>query len=235
MISLSGAYIIVFCGDIMQKINSGAWYKSFVEDEQDSSLNLPATSNYVGLQHLREMPRLKLVRNIRALEDPVFIDDQNQLKRTDEAPPIPSRLIDGLRVVTEDYVQSDPTWLFAPIAVMSLLERDVLNLSQLRAFAVEFNLVLVRWPKDIVNVASLGMSEEDLAALRDTEPGAWSYFVEGAPANLTETIKSPRGLVNGSPILLESLRFKNDDIPLFGDRYGERPLFRGHPLPAASS
>lgn len=51
-ISLSGVYIIVFCGDYMQNIMSDAWYKSCVEDALECSLNLPATSYYVGLQHL---------------------------------------------------------------------------------------------------------------------------------------------------------------------------------------
>ena len=51
-ISFSSVYIIVFCGDYMHKIKSGAWYKSFVEDALECSLNLPATSYYVGLQNL---------------------------------------------------------------------------------------------------------------------------------------------------------------------------------------
>ena len=38
-------------------------------------------------------------------------------------------------------------------------------------------------------------------------------FVEGAPVNLTETVKSVRELVNGSPALLDSLEFEGGNVP----------------------
>ena len=46
--------------------------------------------------------------------------------------------------------------------------------------------------------------------LYEHEPNLWGYFVEGTPVHLTETIKSVRKLVNGSPALLDSLNVGND-------------------------
>ena len=88
-ISLSGVYIIVYCGDYMQKIMSGAWYKSCVEDAGRTRVQFESTSDFLlrepATPFLCDMPWLKLVRNMRVLEDPVFIHDETQLKRTDEA------------------------------------------------------------------------------------------------------------------------------------------------------
>jgi hypothetical protein len=44
----------------------------------------------------------------------------------------------------------------------------------------------------------------------DHEQNMWSYFVEGAPALLLETISSVRMLVNGSQGLLDSLSITNE-------------------------
>ena len=41
----------------------------------------------------------------------------------------------------------------------------------------------------------------------DNEWSAWGYFVRGAPALCTEGIKSVRGIVNGTQLLLHDLMF----------------------------
>ena len=108
-------------------------------------MHFQSTSDFqlreTGPPFLCDMPWLKLVRNMRVLEDPVFIHDETQLKRTDEAD-----------------VQYDPPGSLLLLRSLGCLS-DVLHLSQLRALAVEFDLVLVCWPEYSVSVASLGMRQ----------------------------------------------------------------------------
>lgn len=213
-----GGYVILFACDNMQKVMGEPWYKSLIDDAKQSrggdDPNLPGTTHYEGLRRLSAMPRIKLWRIMRAQEDPEFINFQLQIRRTDVQHPVPEKFIDMLKEVSKEDLETDMTWLFAPIAVMSTAERDVLNLSQLRAFAKTFGLVLVRWPKDIVKEAVLGLTKREIETIRNTEPVLWNYFVEGAPVNLTETINSVRGLVNGTPAILESLRFNDNKVPI---------------------
>jgi hypothetical protein len=67
-----------------------------------------------------------------------------------------------------------------------------------------FNLPIFRWRNELVDGSAL-----ETQSMRDElfnhEPNLWSYFVEGAPLLLVETIKSVRKLVNGSPGLLDFL------------------------------
>ena len=60
------------------------------------------------------------------------------------------------------------------------------------------------------------VDEIDNACLRDDvyadEEHLWCYFVEGAPVMLTETLKSVRKLVNGSPGILDSLSFNDSSL-----------------------
>ena len=55
------------------------------------------------------------------------------------------------------------------------------------------------------------------AALKDElyadEDNLHQFFVEGAPAMLTENIRSTRKLVNGSRVILDSLIFEDDVVP----------------------
>jgi hypothetical protein len=50
--------------------------------------------------------------------------------------------------------------------------------------------------------------------LYNNEPTLHGYFVEGAPVHMTETIKSVRKLVNGTPGLCDSLVIM-DDVEAF--------------------
>ncbi len=82
-----------------------------------------------------------------------------------------------------------------------------------------FNLPIFRWRNELVDGSVLetqSMQDE----LFNHEPNLWSYFVEGAPLLLVETIKSVRKLVNGLPGLLDSLNVVNDaDLKRIKDAY----------------
>ena len=50
----------------------------------------------------------------------------------------------------------------------------------------------------------------DLNRLYEEEETLWCYFVVGAPIMPTQTIKSVKKLVNGTPGLMHSLSFEGD-------------------------
>ena len=162
-----------------------------------------------GLALLCAARRVELTRLMRAKGDEQFIAHQRHMRRAGEHQPVPSNFVRSLRRVTADDMAKDSAWRFAPIGVLSHVERDCLNLEQLHAFACEFDLPLVRWRLPLVDDAFADKSvREDLY---ENEPNLWGYFVEGAPAHLLQTIKSVRKLVNGSPVLLDSLQVKSKD------------------------
>ena len=55
------------------------------------------------------------------------------------------------------------------------------------------------------------------AGLYKDEPTLWGWYVRGAPVLLTENVKSTRGLVNGTPGVLDSLTFKGEGTDAAGD------------------
>ncbi len=58
--------------------------------------------------------------------------------------PVPDDLLKQLHTITLDDMASDPAWRFAPIGVLTHVERDAINLEQLKAFAKAFNLPIFR-------------------------------------------------------------------------------------------
>ena len=78
-----------------------------------------------------------------------------------------------------------------------------------RRFAQAFDQPLVKWPLHLLHDIEEGVREQLLAE----EPNMFGYFVAGAPVTLSQTLRSVRGLVNGSPGLLHSLSFAGDTVP----------------------
>jgi hypothetical protein len=121
---------------------------------------------------------------------------------------VPGDFVNKLRTVTLDDIERDPAWRFAPIGVLTHIERDTINLEQLKAFAKAFNPPIFRWRCFLVDGEQLepGVRNE----LYNHEPNLWSYFVEGAPVLQLATISSVRHLVNGTPCVLDSITVTND-------------------------
>eukprot|EP00966_Prymnesium_polylepis_P319841 7376263-Prymnesium_polylepis.1 len=147
---------------------------------------------------------------MRAEGDTRFIEIQRKMRRTDVAQPVDAAFVRQLRPVSAADRAADEAWRFPPIGVLSHLERDTINVAQLRAFAQAFDLPLVKWPLQMVDELDDVQLRRELYA---DEPNLWGYFVEGAPVNLIETVKSVRKLVNGSPALLDSLEFEGGNVP----------------------
>ena len=154
-----------------------------------------------------------LTRLMRAEGDQPFIEAQQHMRRTGVGQSVTDKFVAGLRAVSAADLMEDETWRFAPIGVLSRAVRDALNYAQLKAFARAFELPLVKWRRQLLDLEALTRMKDNLNELYDEEPQLWCYFVEGAPVNLTDTIMATRKLVNSTPGLTNSLSFRDGLVP----------------------
>ena len=210
---ICGGLPVLLCGDNHQKPPPGGtpWYQFMVKTAtnpiQDPLLLGAHMAKNRGLKLLKSAHRVDLKRLMRAKDDPAFIDHQLQMRRTELHHPIPDEFLQQLRTVSRTDLKEDAAWRFAPIGVLSHIERDVINVAQLKAFGKAFKLPIFRWRSELVNSEVLEQSVRD--EVYNHEPNLWSYFVEGAPVLLLENISSVRMLVNGTAGLLDSLTITN--------------------------
>jgi hypothetical protein len=224
-----GGIPFLLAGDNMQKRPAGAgavpWYKRLAMDARP----YPHTASAAGLAVLKSARRFLLTRIMRSDNDEVFTRCQNALRDLTVQFPITASFLKHIKKLSIADMQ-DPRWRFAPIAVMSRVERDKLNMLQLVRFAEYFDLPLFRWRKPLPNYpVTASMSDAEVDDLYENEPNMWNYFVEGAPGLLTENIKSTRGLVNGTPFLYDSLDFQGAVPEKVLAAYAEG-RYPGHPI-----
>ena len=120
---------------------------------------------------LRGAPRVELKRMMRAKGDQVFIEFLKEMRRTDAMQPVSDAFLQRLRCVSIEDLVADISWRFAPIGVLSHVERDTINHAQLEAFASEFNLPLIRWKLPLV--AGEALNAEVLNELCEHEPNIY--------------------------------------------------------------
>lgn len=213
---VAGGLPLLFCGDNHQKPPpcGTPWYRWMVRAAMEEAATMREVSEGArsavarGLNLLKSTKKVELTRLMRARTDQPFIEHQLRMRRTDVRYPISREFLSGLRTVSAADLRADAAWMFAPVGVLSHVERDSINHAQLIAFARAFNLPIIRWQLKLAD----GDGFQDSSLLEQLyahEPNLWHYFVEGAPVHLTETIKSVRKLVNGSPGLLDSLNVTN--------------------------
>ncbi len=211
---LCGGLPLLLCGDNHQKPPPGGtpWYQYMVKiaakEETDPEIHGFLSAKNRGVRLLSSARRVELHRLMRARSDPDFIAVQQRMRQTELLHPVPGDFVSKFRMVTLDDIARDPAWRFAPVGVLTHIERDTINLEQLKAFAKAFNLPTFRWRVSLVDGEQLepGVQEE----LYNHEPNLWSYFVEGAPVLQLATISSVRHLVNGTPCLLDSITVTNE-------------------------
>jgi hypothetical protein len=222
----AGGVVLLFAGDNFQKKPPGGvpWYHELVgaatgklKPEGAAAMANPRSTKGRGLRALRRFKLVELWRILRALSDPAFAESQMAARRLDVSDPFAqSGLLDRVRVLSRQDCTSDESWRFAPVGVLSHVERDFGNAAQVSNFARAFDLPLIRWRLPLMPEARAlleELSDEDLDRLYAAEPALWGYFCEGAPLLIPESIRSTRKLVNGSPGLLYSLVYEGNTVP----------------------
>lgn len=217
--TLCGGLPIMLCGDNHQipapKVTP--WFATLVEAAHDRSLRQRSESGSPrpqGLAMLRQARLVSLVRQMRAIEDPDFVRDQNEMRSTSELQPVRKEFLDSIKVISRKDVEDDNNWLFTLVGVRGHWEGDAINQAQLRHFAEVYSLPIVKskWRLTIqkrgqVKALLQGVILEELY---ENEPNAWAYFVQGAPILISDNLRSTRKLVNGTPGLLYSLNIDDE-------------------------
>jgi hypothetical protein len=224
---LFGTLPVVLAGDNWQlgPVRAIAWYKTLCDNAlRNGSLGLGRTATARGIEALHAAKRVDLVRIMRSVNDQPFVDVQQgmRVRTVQELEALPSvlgkltQMLKAQQPADENTGRGwDAAWRFAPIGVLGNAERDLLNARQIEAFAKALGVPLIKWrlPVNFKYNEDDGDERRIHDELYRQEPGLWGYFVEGAPAYLTETICAPRKLVNGSPVLLRSLVFQGNVVP----------------------
>ena len=216
---MCGGIPLLLCGDCHQKPPPAGtpWYRVMVQNAMDNGrLVSKGLTDAVtrGMTLLHMARRVELRRLMRVLNgEKAFVSLLTQLRNPNVEQPVSAELLRRLeqQQVTPADLEKDPGWRFAPVGVLSHLERDTINMHQMEAFAMQFSVPLIKWRLKIKDEAA-GLSSDLLSKLYDDETNLWGYFVEGAPVMLTETLKSVRKLVNGSPGILDSLSFNDSSL-----------------------
>ena len=91
--------------------------------------------------------------------------------------------------------------------VTSNNERTVINKTQSRTYALKDNTRRFSWQETIFghNICGMEVKQSEIYSLYLHDNSLTRYFVEGAPAFITENIKPERGLVNSTPVTYHSL------------------------------
>jgi hypothetical protein len=209
---LCGGMPMLLCGDNHQKPPPGGipWYQYMVKiaAKEETAPIGDFSAKRRGIILLSSARRVELKRLMRARNDPDFTAVQLRMRQTELLHPVPGDFISKLRTITLNDIEKDPAWRFAPIGVLTHIERDTINLEQLKAFAKAFNLPMFRWRCFLVDGDLITLAVRD--GLYIHEQNLWSYFVEGAPVLQLATISSVRQLVNGTPCLLDSITVTNE-------------------------
>ncbi len=128
----------------------------YTKEIDDPRVHGSSSAKQRGLNLLRSARRVQLKRLMRARDDPAFIDFQLAMRQTEIVRPISDLFLRQLHVVTVYDLRDDAAWRFAPIGVLSHVERDFINLHQMKSFAKTFNLPIIRWRCTLVDGSAYG-------------------------------------------------------------------------------
>ena len=159
-----------------------------------------------GVELFERFRRFNLTMQMRT-DDPIHKAHLDGMRDTTSDHPITREWVRSLRQLTAADVQEDGDWRFTEIATLSNLERQTINVAQVKAFAKHHGLPLIMWKKklDAANVRSMLLNTAELAILYANEPGLIGYHVKGCPAYIDFNIATSRGLVNGCRATMDSL------------------------------
>jgi hypothetical protein len=152
---------------------------------------------------------------MRAADDPEHTRLIDCLRDTSTSTPINADFIQtylSSKIIDPQELNS-PEWQDATILVSGNLERIRLNERLAHRHAQVKKTHLIIWQSELA--ATRGISHEnrqrleshDKEALQLSEPGLFEYFVQGAPAVISQNVNVGLGIANGTRVKMHSLAF----------------------------
>ena len=80
----------------------------------------------------------------------LLLGNERRMRRTDLEEPVDRTFLGGLRRTSPADLAADEAWRFAPVGVLSHVERDTINHAQLERFARAFGLPLVKMARAVL-------------------------------------------------------------------------------------
>lgn len=147
-------------------------------------------------------------------------NDHSHTKFLDEIRNLPSaefqrivlKRLEMYRGLTTSELRDDPNWKFAPILVTNNYERCQINCAQLKHFAYEHGVPVIRWRNPLEYLKTKELDKKHLDALYQSpvhKAELHRFFAVGAPVFLSENISPQKGLANGTAGTLHSIVLPN--------------------------
>jgi hypothetical protein len=152
----------------------------------------------------------ELTQNIRSENDVIHSSIISEMRSTTDFKSFSSKLLDHLKVITEDDIVHDKKWLTAPIIVTSNSERHSINFYKAKEFAISQGVPVLTWRKPLCGNLATRFTDEALDMLYRSRVELRGIFVQSAPCVLREeNINPSRGLANGTAAYLHSICLEN--------------------------
>ena len=190
-----------------------------------------------GVELLKQFRRFALSEQMRAADDDTHARCNEQMRNSAAIQPVSEASINALVPLTGETLAEDPSWRFVPMAVLSHIERDTINMIQTREYASHHDLLLIRWKLPLCGANALMLSHEEESNLYFHEPaGFWAYFVASAPGIINENLAVVLKIANGTHVMMHSLTMPDDveDLETLINELDDRATELELPVPPKS-